>query len=231
VTSWLHRLTRRSGTRAADSLATRLQGYPPYTAPHAGPPTAWTLEQARANLDYLLEQREERLQVLGALLAADGIDIRAALDGADPKSLLDSLHAWANDRWPALHDPKIAHEAVWLRSNRRDAEIAFSMVMDVALLLGELIVRRHAGYRWDLDLDEVNGRDGMESYLRPVLLLPAHGAMPAGVVLDLEAIVVHRYLHPEYRTTRLLNDWARLVEDAVSGSYEAFWTTPAANAD
>lgn len=165
--------------------------------------------------------------MLGDLLAAEDIEAKPALDGGDWRPLVDALHRWANARWPALHDPNIATEAAWLRSTRCDGEIVYSMLMDVALLLGELIVRRHPAYRWDLDLDEVNGRGGMRSYLRPVLQLPAYGAMPSAVVLDLEDIVVNRYLHPEHKSNQLLNEWARVVEDAVSGGYEAAWTAPA----
>jgi hypothetical protein len=228
MAGWLARLRRSSSAPAADELATRLHDYPPYAAPHAGPPSRWTPEQARENLAYLLEHREQRLQVLGGLLAAEGVTIGPALEGGDPKPLLAELHRWANERWPALHDPKIASDAVWLGSTRGGSEIVYSMLMDVAILLGELIVRRHTGYRWELDLDEVNGRDGMRSYMRPVVLLPAHGAMPSAVVIDVEDLVVGRYLHPEYTTNRLLNEWARVVGDAVSGGYEAAWVAPAA---
>ncbi|HUG23537.1 hypothetical protein [Piscinibacter sp.] len=227
MAGWLDRLRRSTSGPAGTGLAAHLRDYPPYAAPHAGPPTRWTLEQAHENLAYLLQHRDQRLQVLGELLAAEGIEVGRARDDGDWLPLVDALHHWANARWPALHEPDIVTEATWLRSTRCDGEIAFSMLMDVALLLGELIIRRHPGYRWDLDLDEVNGRDGMRSYLRPVLLLPAHGAMPSAVVLDLEDIVVSRYLHPEYKANKLLNTWAQVVEDAVSGRYEAAWSAPA----
>lgn len=216
--AWLDRLTR--GKADAGSLKQRLATYAPYAAPFAGPAAGWTLAQAQANLDYLLQQRAERLRCLGELLAPYAIDTEPALSGADPDPLLDALHRWANEQWPGVHVPKIATRERWLASPRRGGEIVYSMLMDVAILLGELIVRRRPGFRWGLDLDETNGRDGMTSYKRPVLLAWRGGSAPAQVELDVEEIVVLRYLQPRNPALTLLNGWKQLVRDAAAGKYE-----------
>jgi hypothetical protein len=221
--AWLGRLTRQRRPQRDDGLRERLRAYPPYAAPHAGPPAALTNEQAQQNLAYLLNQREHRMSVLATWMDGEAIDIRPALNGADPMSLLYELHHWANAHWPALHDPKIATVQAWLRSRRSHGEIVYSLLMDIAVLLGELISRRHAGYRWSLDLDATSGRNAARSHRRPVMRLVARGAMPSTVVLDLEDLVVDRYLHPDYVTHRMLNDWATVVGDAMSGGYETAW--------
>lgn len=228
MAGWLKRLLPQRGANKRESLAAKLRDYPPYEAPHAGPPPRWTPEQARENLAYLLGHRDRRLKILGELLQAEGISIEDALDGGEWEPLVDALHHWANERWPELHDQRIANSRTWLGSSRRGQEIVYSMLMDVAILLAELIIRRNPGHRWELDLDEANGRDGMESYMRAVVRLPAFGDMPCAMDLDVEHVVVHRYMHPEYRSNRLLNEWKDLVGEAVSGAYEAGWNGEAA---
>jgi hypothetical protein len=221
--AWLDRLTRTRPDRGGVSLARQLRDYPAYAAPHAGPAATLTPPDAQRNLEYLLAQRDARLLALGNLLAPWGIDIAAPLAGADPRPLLDALHRWAGEQWPALHEPALATRERWLRSSRGGAEIVYSMLMDLAILLGELIVRRRATYRWAIDLDEVNGRDAMTSYLRPVLEVPRSGDMPSPVILDVEEIVVSRYLRPNDPGLKLMNLWARLVGEAVAGAHEAPW--------
>jgi hypothetical protein len=243
----LQRLTRwRPGASSGDDgLAARLLDYPPFEAPHAGPPSRWTRAQADDNLAYLLNHRAQRLDALAGLLRLEGIDIGPVLQGqgaaagigtstgkstatgtGTPAGLLVALHAWAKRRWPELHQPALASSKAWIASSRRDAEIVYSLLMDLALLLGELVMQRHPGYRWALDLDEQNRRDGMYSFNRPVLQLQATGDMPSNVVLDLEHLVVGRFVNIRDAGSQLLDDWARVVEDAASGKYEAAWKTP-----
>jgi hypothetical protein len=225
--AWLDRLTRTDHDHGGLSLARQLRDYPAYAAPHPGPAATLTPADAQRNLEHLLAHRDARLLTLGALLAPWDIDIAAPLAGADPKPLLDALHRWAGAQWPALHDPAVATRERWLRSSRGGAEIVYSMLMDIALLLGELIVRRRASYRWAIDLDEVNGRDAMTSYLRPVLEVPRSGDMPSPVILDVEEIVVSRYLRPNDPGMKLMNLWARVVGEAVGGAHETPWNAGA----
>lgn len=219
---WLDRLTGR-GAPPPDPFAA-LRDYPSFTAPHRGPPSAWTDAQADENLAHLLQHRAQRVAHLVAWLRTHAaIDATPALGGGDPTPLLDALHQWANARWPAWHQPAIAREGVWLRSARAGEERVYALLLDVALLLGELVLQRNPRYRWALDLDDENGRDGMTSYRRPVLLLAAYGGMPCDIPLDLEHQVVARYLHPEQITHRLHNDWAETVVSAIEGRQEAVW--------
>ncbi|KRR26075.1 hypothetical protein CQ14_26645 [Bradyrhizobium lablabi] len=219
-------------------LARRLDSYPPYRAPFPDDHFKLSVEQAQANLDYLLAHRAERLAVLGELLAEENIDLRAGLVADDYKPLLDALHGWAKSEWPGIHDRKIASFNTRLSSTREGPEIAYSLVMDVAILLGELIVTRRPVFVWSLDLDPENGPAGsdpasfdnaMDSYKRPVVQIPKGGPFPT-IILDVEAIVAYKYSAARGSVTWALNGFYHLVNDAVSGAYEEYWVAEAQRA-
>lgn len=217
MVSWFERFL---GAGRASPLAQRLHGYPPFEQPHAGPPDRWTLAQAQQNLESLLMQRERRLQLLDQLLATQHIDIQPALLGGEYHALLRALHHWAEAQWPALYDRRSIARARAFSSDRRGPDIVYSMLMDVALLLGELVVRRRPSFRWALDLDEQNGRDGMATYRRPVLVSHREGARPLQVEIDLESIVLGWFAQLGTGSPVLAVDWLRVVDDAVSGACE-----------
>lgn len=217
MASWFARLTR--GGASPDGLARRLAHYPPYRAPHLGPARRWSPAQARENLQHLLAHLDERLAALAGLLRDDGIDPAPALAGGDALALVDQIHAWAGATWPALLRKEQATLACWLATTRDGDDIAFSMLLDVALLFGELIRRRDPRWIWALDEKAANRRDGMVSAMRPVLLLPAAGPAVPDIELDLEDIVVARYRHPD-DSGIVLNPWRRIVTDATTGAYD-----------
>lgn len=215
--NWLKKIAPSSPTA---SLERRLAAYPAYDLPHPGGGESLSVEQAQANLDALLAQRPARLTTIAALLREEaGIDAAPALAGADPAPLLEALHAWMNEALPALHDrhPALASTARWLASDRRGEEIVFSFLMDVALLLGELIVVGRPSFQWALDLDARNARDRMISARRPVLI--AYRPDDSQVELDVEDMVVHRFIQPR-GTAQLLNEWGRVIQDARAGAYD-----------
>ena len=216
MVSWFARLMRPGAS--PHGLARPLADYPPYRAPHVGPPRRLSTAQARENLQHLLAHLDERLAALADLLRAQGIDVAPALAGADPLPFIDQLHDWAGASWPALRRPGQETLAHWLASTRDGGDIAFSMVLDTALLLGELIRRHDPRWIWALDEDAGNRRDGMVSAMRPVLLL--RGTTPGlpDVLIDVEDEVVGKYRKPDmaYPT----NPWRRTVSDAIAGRYD-----------
>ena len=217
MASWFARLVRADAP--PNSLARRLADYPPYRAPHVGPPRRLSTAQARENLRHLLAHLDERLAALTSLLREEGIDPAPALAGGDALALVDRIHAWAGDTWPALLRKEQVALAHWLATTRDGDDIVFSMLLDVALLFGELIRRRDPRWIWALDEDPVNRRDDMVSAMRPVLLLPSTAPGLPDTELDLEDIVVGRYRKPgdvEYQ----LNPWRRIVTDATTGRYD-----------
>jgi hypothetical protein len=216
MASWFARLTRAGA--APNDLARRLADYPPYRAPHAGPAKRWTPAQARENLQYMLAHRDERLAALAGLLRDDGIDPAPALAGADPLPLVDQLWAWAEANWPALRRPEQATLAHWHATTRDGSDIAFSMLFDTGLLLGELIRRKDPRWTWALDEDADNVRDGMTSAMRPVLLLRSEVRDMPDALLDPEDQVVGKYRKPDVAYPG--NPWRRTVADALSGAYD-----------
>lgn len=202
-----------------------LQSYPPYEAPYRGPPSALTIMQAEANLQYLLTHKEQRLRDLSRFLGGMGVDITTALNGGDVGPALDALHVWAKREFPKIHDPEIAKRSVWLASTRTGREIVYSFLMDIALLLGELVITRRPDFRWGLDLDPDNVLDEMYSVKRCVVQIPKAEPFPAPIILDFEEIVVGQYWNARSPVFGLLNDLARPVKDAISGAYERPWKT------
>lgn len=200
-----------------------LAAYPPYEAPFRGPSSALTLGQAEANLQYLLAHHEQRLRDLTRFLRGAGVDITGALNGGDVGPPLESLHAWMKREFPKNHDSHIAKRSVWLASARTGPEIVYSLLMDIALLLGALVIARRPDYRWALDLDPDNVADEMDTVKRPVVQIPKTEPFPAPIILDFEAIVVGQYLNARSPVFGLTNDLGRVVRDAISGAYERPW--------
>ncbi|MET0208884.1 MAG: hypothetical protein ABW220_07555 [Burkholderiaceae bacterium] len=213
--SWLKKIAP-----ARPSLDRRLAAYPPYEIPHPGPGQALTLDQAQTNLDYLLAHRQARLAAFAALLRDEaGIDAAPALAGEDPAALLGALHTWLNQVLPPLLDrhPELTTAARWLSSRRSGEEIVFSFLMDLALLVGELIIVGRPSFSWKLDLDPRNRKDGMQSWQRPVLI--AHRPDGSQVELDIEEGAFFRFVQSR-RSSALINEWLTVVREARAGGYD-----------
>lgn len=221
---WLHAWFGKRGP--ASDLARRLRDYPPYDAPHAGRGRQLSDPQARANLAHFEQVLPLRLRAIAGLLrehARIEVDAALAAPAAQGPALTDALHRWAAEHWPALQAGQPATLERWLQSRRDGSDIVFSMLLDVAILLGELVRRGNPDWHWGLDLDGESLADGMVSARRVVLLADPVGQMPRPFVLDTEDIVVHRFLHPDDPSQRLLNPFRRLVEEGLRGDAMAFW--------
>jgi hypothetical protein len=181
---WLSRWLDR-GARSS-RLAALLTDYPPYEIPHPGPARRLKLAQCRDNLRYLLDQRERRLVMLAGLLRNFDIDLRAGLDAADPRPLLDAMERWARTEWPSVYIDGVGDPQRWEGSSKAGADIALSMLMDTAIVLGEVVTSRRTDFAWQLDLEPSD--KSMRSYRRPVVMRPADTERHwSAVVLDFEA--------------------------------------------
>jgi hypothetical protein len=212
---------RNSAEPRESRLKRLLADYPPYRIPHRGPGRRLSLAQAEANLAYLLDHKEERLAIVSALLTQFGLDAAAGLSADDPRPFLDGLWRWSCAEWPAVHDPAFMPIDVWLNSSREGPEIIFSMLMDVGILLGELVLVQRSDYHWVLDLDQQNAAE-MVSWQRPVLLRPADNVVPV-IFFDLEDTARTSYVRCTGTPYRMLNDLGREVLDAISGAHEVAW--------
>lgn len=208
-------------TATGSSLAERLAAYPAFELPHKGPFASLTEEQARENLAHTLEQRETRIRELRQLLKEDGVEIGNDLQALDIAPLITALHAWAGEHWPALQasQQELTRDA-WLSGNRDGPCIAFSMIADMALLLGRLIHARRQSLDWTVDLDPENRSDGMSSVGRVVLggiWLPQPEVM---AIVDIEGVIVNRLLRYGDSVERFENRWLQVTQDALAGKYE-----------
>lgn len=89
--------------------------------------------------------------------------------------------------------------------------------------LGEVVRRGNADWRWGMDLDPQDIADDMASARRVVLLADPVGIAPQPFVLDVEHVVVRRFLHPGDAGQRLLNPLRCMVEEGLCGGAMAHW--------
>jgi hypothetical protein len=208
------------------SLASLLWQYPAYHAPYVGYGIEVSHAKAYANYAYFQAVLPMRLQLISKLLRESGnIDVSAALRfPVDSGRLLAiALQKWATEEWRLLVGNRQWTRRQWLHSSRDKDDIVFSMLLDLAILLGEIIIRANSDWRWSLDMTEENVTDDMTSAHRIVLLADPVGDHAEPFVIDLEEIVVHRFLHADEPSQRLLNPLLTVVEQAIRGDYMAAW--------
>ncbi|MET0026710.1 MAG: hypothetical protein ABW101_03670 [Candidatus Thiodiazotropha sp.] len=205
------------------ALSRYLRDYPALSLPHPGPARNLSAEQADANFHYLLDVRFERLDLLRGLLRQTDASIiwpdRFSRDNIDP--FIISLHHWVGKQWPALK-ARIKGDVMsrWRAGERSGECIGLSMVADVGLVLGELILTLRPSLRWGIDRDAINIRDGMDTINRMVLLGTWRSDPDKQIEIDIEAMVLDRFLHPDDINERLENSWLRLIHAAIEGRHE-----------
>lgn len=159
---------RADSGRHVARLPSLLADYPPYLTPFPGEPGALSLAQCQENLRYLLDVRERRLEIAADLLRQFGIDLHAGLSAEDPRGFLQSLDAWARREWPAAYTPAFSDRfRICLPARKEGEHIVLAMLMDIAIVLGETVIRKRPEYSWRLDLDPKN-HDSI-SYRRVVM--------------------------------------------------------------
>ncbi len=226
MADWLRRVARG---RPPGRLAALLATYPPYAIPHPGPGWDLSLGHADTNLAYLVAHREERLAAVEALLSECRVDMAGAYGTGDPRPFLDRLWEWIKAEWPAIQDPELARQDRWLNSRRAGKEIVYSLITDVAILLGEVVISRRPDFGWALDLDPRNAgdEDGMVSQRRPCVIRPANDVMPI-ILYDPEDQVQGAYAYCTSVTYFWLNHLRQGAMDMIEGAHERRWREEAA---
>lgn len=220
---------RSPGTPAEPSLQQRLSSYPPFDAPWPGPGSVLSPEQAAANLEHLRGVKYSRIDALAALLKQEGApDLHSLLDRSPPPSaaIADVLFQWAKARWPTLARAPAPGRAHWWATRRAGSDIAYSMFVDVAIVLGESIVRNNPAWRWDVDLSAESLARDLQSVRRVVLLADPVGTAREAFIIDLEAEVVALHIEADNPARTALNRWANIVRDAVDGAHQAWFLKP-----
>ena len=168
------------------SLAKRLHGYPPVAVTRAAP----------AALDVYLASRDARLQALTGLLEAFQIDVHRALAGEDSEISLDDIDGWVSEHWSGISATrKQLTRTYWRQSECRGGDIAYAMLHDTALLLGEMVIRRRPGTQWGFDPDADPAQAGALP-CRPMLLGLANPAtgLPTAIDFHLQCFTAFDYV-------------------------------------
>ncbi|SLH88438.1 Uncharacterised protein [Mycobacteroides abscessus subsp. massiliense] len=186
------RRSRRAGDSSSGKLPQLLADYPPYETPFPGDPRKLSLAQCEENLHYLLDQRAARLKIAADLLRRFDIDLDAGLVAPKPDALLASLDAWAHAEWPAAYTPAFsASPKLWLPRHKAGEHIVLAMLMDIAIVLGQVVINKRADYGWRLD-DAIENRD-MGTYRRVVATKARDDPRWTATALDFETECIYYF--------------------------------------
>ena len=207
-----------------ESFALALRNYPAHVPPHRGLGASLSIEQAQQNLDWFNRTLHERLAALRSLCAQTGWELGDNVINslADALDLTARLIDWTRASWPTHpYLPQHNDDAYWAQSERVGPDAIFSVVLDLATLLGQTIMQGRSEWRWGLDLAPSSlGRQPMLSARRVVLMSPLLGAQRRALVKDLEALVLARYRTPNdlrFRCPLQFDSWIEYVRDGYTG--------------
>ncbi len=201
IRSWLG--TAPESDKADDARAAfraALHRYPAHAPPHPGHARDLTPEQAQANLNWFLASLPERLQVLDGLLTEFGVPTRPAADTPEGRQAwVGQLIDWTRRCWPAQpYRPEHLDKDVWLKVARIGDDAIFSVTLDLATLMGEVIKSACPAWRWGLDMASANmGGQPMLTARRVVMTTAPLGSKGIRVIRDWEAAIVAHYWHQD----------------------------------
>jgi len=195
-----------------------LADYPVYEAPHIGVGRALSEVQAEENLSYLLANKSSRIEALSTLLKTFDIDVAAGFAYATPEQLITQLYDWSGEHWGAYNRAEYTRKH-WQTNQRRDDDLIYSVVMDTAIVLGDLLVQHKPTYQWGLDVD--SGNAGMSSYRRCVVQAPMATDPSIMAIFDPEQMVAERVFDPNKPHWAWENQWQRAMTAYLSGAHEA----------
>ena len=160
--------------RPVSRLRTLLAAYPAWAPPHLGhvlklpdvTGPVLTPPQARENYVAYRGIVPARLAALKPLLGDLGIELKQAY--TDPTGFVRLLHPTLLAELPTLYRPELAQRDAWELSDRSGEAIVLTLLADLAMLTGDVLIHVHPGAFWGQDLDR---RDRlMFEYRRPCLL-------------------------------------------------------------
>lgn len=199
-----------------------VQRYPAHVAPHRGYARELTPEQAQANLDWFLASMLDRLQVLDALLAEFGVPAQPAADTPEARQAwIGQLIDWTRRCWPPKpYRPEHLATDEWLRLPRTGEDGIFSVMLDLATRMGEVVRAACPSWRWGLDMTAASQRGPMLTSRRVVLTTAPLGPQGIRLIRDWEAEVVARYKRLgsiDYAAPVPFDPWWLNFEDACTG--------------
>lgn len=199
-------------------LSALLREYSAYKAPHVGNHLMLSDVQAQENLAYLQASKAMRLDTLQSLLTHYEIALLPAVTEGDHRPVIDATYRWAQREWAASVPAQIAHRSVWRTTHRHAEQIIYSLVMDCAIALGEIVIRHRPAFAWAVDLNPQNIKEQMPSANRVILQAPSVLHPGQQVIIDWEELVVSLLLKPQSAANQAINLWQRVCDEAISGA-------------
>ena len=206
------------GNNKANTLTKALTDYPPYIAPHTGDYRSLTNAQALENLDFFEANKHQRLDALHTLVGQHGIELKPSLYNGQHQPMIDALYQWAQSEWLTAVSNDVANRSVWRDTHRQAEQIIYSVAMDTAIALGEIVKHHRPAFAWAIDLDPDNINDGMSSARRVVLQAPSLLHTGQSVSVDWEELVIAILIKPQSAANRAINLWGRVCDEAISGA-------------
>jgi hypothetical protein len=214
MTGWLERMRRAGKASVATegpSLAERLRDYPADELPYPGASGTLSAAQAQANFDHVMRVKDARLDALDALLQLEtGVAVRPLVDAQPP-------------RWGSLATADRKRRSVDAGGPRSGPDIVYTLVQDLALALGECVVRSNPDWRWAVDLEPLSRERELDTQGRAILRAEAVGSATEPFLLDPEAEVLAQILEYDHASRWALNEWQLLVREAVEGEHQAWF--------
>lgn len=224
--------------RARAAFSSHFATYPPVSEPwRAADPTpalpgasagqADPLSGVRANLAWLNANVDHRLAILQRFVGQTlGLDLAAIAREPDRdwREAAEVLHQWMVATVDGMPRGAYSTWARWRRSDRQGEAWIYSLLGDIAIWFGEVIRSRRPEYFWAVDDRRLPGDDQEQAstYGRVILSgpLPRSGDEEWRVRVDLDAIIVHDYLHAGSPNVRLINHWAGVTVDVLEGGFD-----------
>lgn len=201
-----------------------LAAYPAHVPPHKGYGHQITPEQAQQNLDWFRGSLPERLASLRALLANTGLPLQdedLSPDSLDTAlDLVRRLIEWTRACWPSA-PYQAEHKSYdhWAMSARNGDDAIFSVVLDMATLMGQWVMAGRPEWRWGLDMSRASlGHQPMLTARRVVLTTPLLGTQRVPCMMDMEMLVLGRYREPASPYFKGAQDlWIEYMRDGYTG--------------
>ena len=149
-------------------LAKLLDHYPKCHPPHKSKPCDLSLDQARENHAFLMDSLPRRIECIQTLLA----EFSLQLDHETlSKDAIVTLDAWAYQYWGAVYSKKLYLDISFgypFNFQGRDLAVR-SMILDVALLIGEIYIAKSVKAKWELDETGSDSHEQSTTYHRTVM--------------------------------------------------------------
>ena len=139
-----------------------------YHPPHKSKPCDLSLDQARENHTFLMDSLPQRIECIRTLLVEFSLQLNHETLSKDAIVALD---AWAYQYWGAIYSKKLYQEIRFgypFNFQGRDLAVR-SMILDVALLIGEIYLVKNVKAKWELDETGSDSHEQPTTYHRTVM--------------------------------------------------------------